>query len=32
MNKIKDNEYILIADIGSTTTKGLLLEKREGKY
>jgi uncharacterized protein (TIGR01319 family) len=32
MNKIKDSELILIADIGSTTTKGLLLEKKDGKY
>jgi activator of 2-hydroxyglutaryl-CoA dehydratase len=25
-------KYIFIIDIGSTTTKGLLLEKRDGSY
>jgi uncharacterized protein (TIGR01319 family) len=32
METLKNKDHILIADIGSTTTKGLLLEKRDGKY
>ncbi len=32
MNPVLDNEHIFVADIGSTTTKGLLLGKKEGSY
>ena len=32
MKSLSDERFILIADIGSTTTKGLLLELKDGKY
>ena len=32
MKSLSDEKNILIADIGSTTTKGLLLEKRDGRF